>query len=303
MAEQSKTVDAALTLLRLLGEPGPPDGSDTAASEPAARDERPADGARAGDDPDDDGRAAGTGGDPTGGPVPGRVGTPAIDRARVTATGSPATGRGSGRAVRPALSPHTAAAFARRLRMSRTAVGRMLATLEAHGLARRTERGWDLGFGVLALAGRVEPVLRAAARPAIEELAARFGETAVLALRDGDDVVAVDQIVATRHLVQVRYRPGTRYPLERVAHGRALLPGGPADGYVTVAGEPEPGVTGVAAPILAGNGPVASIGLVAPTDRSPPPEEVGPAVRSAARTVALQLGDRGGDHAVLPAGG
>jgi DNA-binding IclR family transcriptional regulator len=211
---------------------------------------------------------------------------------------APATARGS---------DGSAASFARRLHLSRTAVGRILATLEAHGLARRTERGWDLGLGVLSLAGRIEPVLRAAARPTIEDLAARFGETAVLALQDGAEVVAVDQVVAARRLVQVRYRPGTRHPLENAAHGRALLPEGSAAGYVVARGQPEDEVTGVAAPIFAGaTTPVASLGLVAPAPRFPPEAEVVSAVRAAARTVTAELGGRstteeGGDDAVLPA--
>jgi DNA-binding IclR family transcriptional regulator len=218
----------------------------------------------------------------------------------------------------------SAAAFARRLRLSRTAVGRILTTLETHGLARRTAGGWHLGLGVLALAGRIEPVLRAAARPVLEDLAARFGETAVLALPDGAEVVAVDQVVASRDLVQVRYRPGTRHPLDRAAHGRALLRDGAAAGYVVSEGEPELGVKAVAAPVFAETGtadgtstadgtdgpgacpPLASIGLVAPSHRFPPDAEVVDAVRAAARTVTAELAagqpTEGGDRdAVLPA--
>lgn len=253
MAEQSKTVDAALRLLAVLGDGTGPEGPEGAGPP--------------------EGRAAGS----------------------------------------------TAASLARRLRLSRTAVGRTLATLEAHGLARRTATGgWDLGLGVLSLAGRIEPVLRSAARPALEDLAARFGETAVLALRDGPEVVAVDQVVATRRLVQVRYRPGTRHAAERAAHGRALLPAGVAAGFVVSEGELEPGVKGVAAAIHAPaeGEPVASIGVVAPTLRFPPEADAIDAVRAAARAVTAELvgpagpdppaagrGDaRGGDaDAVLPA--
>jgi DNA-binding IclR family transcriptional regulator len=236
VAEQSKTVDAALRLLALLGDGGGP-----------------------------------------GGEGPGAEGT--------------------------------AAAFARRLHLSRTAVGRILATLEAHGLARRTPAGgWDMGLGVLTLATRIEPVLRAAARPRLEELVAAFGETAVLALRDGTEVVAVDQVVATRRMVQVRYRPGTRHAVERAAHGRALLPEGLAAGFVVSEGELEPGVRGVAAAVhaTAEGEPVASIGVVAPSGRFPPEAEVIGAVRAAALAVTLELtrpaSPRGGEvDAVLPA--
>ena len=199
------------------------------------------------------------------------------------------------------LPDSSAAALSRQLRLSRTATGRILTTLEAHGLARRTERGWDVGFGVLALAGRVEPVLRSAARPALERLAARFDETAVLSVREGGEAVAVDQVVAGHRIVQVRYRPGTRHALDRAAHGRALLPEGVGAGHVVSEGELEAGVKGVAAPIFtsgaggtsgggAGGLPVASIGLVAPAHRFPPEPDVVAAVRDAARTVTAELG-------------
>jgi DNA-binding IclR family transcriptional regulator len=133
----------------------------------------------------------------------------------------------------------------------------------------------------------------------------------VLALRDGAEAVAVDQVVASHHLVQVRYRPGSRLPLDRAAHGRALLAEGAAAGHVVRDGEPEAGVKGVAAPIFGGSGPVASIGLVAPTHRFPPEADVVAAVRAAARLVTTAMGetqptdaaDEGDDHAVLPARG
>jgi DNA-binding IclR family transcriptional regulator len=198
---------------------------------------------------------------------------------------------GSGPGGGTSGSGSSAAALSRRLRLSRTAVGRILATLEAHGLARRTEQGWDVGFGVLALAGRVEPVLRSAARPALERLAARFDETAVLSVREGGEAVAVDQVVAGHRIVQVRYRPGTRHPLDRAAHGRALLPEGVDAGHVVSEGELEAGVKGAAAPIFAGAGglPVASIGLVAPAHRFPPDGDVIAAVRDAAGAVTAEL--------------
>jgi DNA-binding IclR family transcriptional regulator len=225
------------------------------------------------------------------------------------------TSDGAAGSVTGSAPDSSAAALSRRLRLSRTAVGRILTTLEAHGLARRTEWGWDVGFGVLALAGRVEPVLRGAARPALEHLAGRFDETAVLSVREGGEAVAVDQVVAGHRIVQVRYRPGTRHPLDRAAHGRALLPEGADAGHIVSAGELEAGVKGVAAPIFAGAGgaggtaagglPVASIGLVAPAHRFPPEGDVIAAVRDAARAVTAELAGgpkrRGGGDAVLPA--
>jgi DNA-binding IclR family transcriptional regulator len=204
----------------------------------------------------------------------------------------------------------TAAALARSLKLSRSAVARLLTTLEAHDLARRTPLGWGLGLGLLALADGVEPVLRDAARPALEMLAERFGETAVLAVREGDEAVAIDQVLGTgSQIVQVRYRTGYRHPLQVAAHGRALLAPPATDGArpqaIVSEGELEPGVRGVAAPIFdpRGTRPVASIGLVAPAHRFPPARAVADAVRTAAAGVTRNLHTRGGDHALLPTGG
>jgi DNA-binding IclR family transcriptional regulator len=207
----------------------------------------------------------------------------------------------------------TAASLARSMRISRSAVARLLTTLEVHGLARRTGARWGLGLGLLALAARVEPVLRDAARPALDTLAERFGETALLTVREGDEAVAIDQVVgAGNQIVQVRYRTGYRHPLDVAAHGRALLAPPPTNGVdppaIVSEGELEPGVRGVAAPIfdLRGTRPVASIGLVAPTHRFPPVRAVSDAVRTAASEVGRKLRPNhslGGHDAVLPARG
>jgi IclR family pca regulon transcriptional regulator len=205
----------------------------------------------------------------------------------------------------------TATSLARSLHLSRSAAGRLLATLESHDLARRTEQGWGLGLGLLALAANVEPALRDAARPVLERLAERFGETALLAVREGDEAVAIDQVVgAASQIVQVGYRMGTRHALELAAHGRALRDP-PAAAPIVSEGELEPGVRGVAAPVVDGQGrAIASIGVVAPVHRFPPERAVVDAVRAAADEVTRHLarrgaaisGGAGGAHAVLRAG-
>ncbi len=190
----------------------------------------------------------------------------------------------------------TAAALARTLGVSRTAVARMLATLERHGLARRTDRGWGPGLGLLALAAGIEPRLRALARVELEGLAASFGETAVLTVRDGDDAVAVDQVVGGSGVVQIHYRTGTRHPVRVAASGRALLPENAAGGAVFSEGEIEPGVRGVAAAIVDAAGrPIASVALVAPQHRFPPEGAAAEAVCAAAHRISRGLGAaRGG---------
>jgi DNA-binding IclR family transcriptional regulator len=201
----------------------------------------------------------------------------------------------------------TAASLARALGLSRTAVARLLATLEAHGLARRVGRGWGPGLGLLALAAGIEPRLRHLARAELEDLARRFGETAVLSVREGDEAVAVDQVVGGAGLVRVHYRLGTHHPVDRGAGGRALLDEN-AGGVIVTEGELEPGVRGAAAAVLgAGGRPVASIALVAPAHRFPPAGEAADAVAGAARRITEGLAGmpelvEGGPDAVLPAG-
>lgn len=202
----------------------------------------------------------------------------------------------------------TTASLARALGLSRSAVGRMLATLESHGLSRRTAHGWTAGLGLLALAAGVEPELRALARTELEALADRFGETAVLTVRDGDDAVAVDQEIGRAGVLQVNYRTGTRHPLAVAASGRVLLD--PGAGPAVSEGELEPGVRGVAAAVVGPDGqPLASIAIVAPAHRFPSDHEVAAAVGAAARRISGGLAGagssrpappRGGRHAVLP---
>lgn len=221
----------------------------------------------------------------------------------------------------------TAASLARTLGLSRTAVARLLTTLERHGLVRRTGPGWGPGLGLLTLADGIEPQLRALARAELEELAARFGETAVLSVRDGDEAVAVDQVLGDGGVVRIHYRPGTRHPLTVAASGRALLddPDRGTGDTVVSQGELEPGVRGVAATVRGPDGrPVASIAVVAPAHRFPPDDDVARAVATAARRIGVGIDgpdvtdggarrhvighttpppDRGGPRAVLPPGG
>jgi DNA-binding IclR family transcriptional regulator len=209
--------------------------------------------------------------------------------------------------------PASVSDLARRAGLSRTAALRLLTSLDRQGFVRRTGDGYTLGLALLQLSLQIEPVLRRAARPVLEDLAGRFGETALLAVRDGDDAVAVDQVLGTGHRVtEVRYRPGYRHPLTVAAHGRAILaflPGAPADaldpdlaearrrGYVFSSGELEPGAAGLAAPVLDGAGAaLASIGVVAPDHRLPDLDELAAAVCRAAHQVERELARANGSR-------
>jgi len=204
--------------------------------------------------------------------------------------------------------PGTAADLGRRIGISRTAAGRLLISLEEHGFVRRTDAGFDLGFDLLRFSSALGAGIRAAAVAPLQRLAARFDETAVLAVRDGNDAVAIEQIAPGERVVNIQYRPGTRHPLSVGAHGLAML----ADvhvqvqelepalvprlaeiariGYAVSRDELEPGVTGIAAPIVSvDDTPIAAIGIVAPSNRFPDVAAVAHEVTTAARTITAEL--------------
>ncbi|MQA16287.1 MAG: helix-turn-helix domain-containing protein [Pseudonocardiaceae bacterium] len=165
--------------------------------------------------------------------------------------------------------------------ISRAAVYRLLVPLEDRGLIRRTGSRVRLGMGVLALAARVLPQLRAVATPTLRALAERVGATAHLTVADGEEAQAVAVVEPSWTDYHVAYRVGSRHPLHRGAAGRAVLL---REGWVATAGELEAGAHGVAAPVRGVAGLVASVGVVtlAPLDA----DEVGPLVVEAATALA-----------------
>jgi DNA-binding IclR family transcriptional regulator len=175
------------------------------------------------------------------------------------------------------------------LGVGRTVVYRLLTTLEAHQLVRRDRNGrvW-LGAGALRLAGRVVPLLREAALPALRSLAEDVGATAHLTVADGGEALAVAVVEPTWTDFHVAYRVGSRHPLDRGAAGRALLvarSGG--TGPVVTHGELQPGATGIAVPVQGLVSVQASVGVV--VLGSLDPELVGPRVERAAAEVAAAL--------------
>ena len=189
--------------------------------------------------------------------------------------------------------PLTLSEIAASVGLNRTIAYRLVATLEQHHLARRDDAGRvHAGLGVLQLAGGVQRVLRTAATRVLRSLSQEVGATAHLTVADGDEALAVAVVEPTWTDFHVAYRVGARHRLDRGAAGRAILlgrtpsPGGP--GYVTSAGELQPGAYGVAAPVLAEIGVEASVGVVALGDLDP--ARVGPKVAAAAREVARRLG-------------
>jgi DNA-binding IclR family transcriptional regulator len=208
------------------------------------------------------------------------------------------------------------AELSRRLDMHRTVAQRLLNTLREHGFIHRTAAGdYQLGMALVELASRVDhPVRRAAQQPMLA-LFEQVTETVALTVREGDDAVSADQLVVPGRLVRAEYPPGFRHPLGRAAAGRAILAyAEPATvsrfvstatdgsalaaslaeirraGFAFTSDELSQGAAGLAAPVLDGSGfAVASVGIVAPTDRFPPTERVAGLVVATAAEISRSL--------------
>ncbi|HET6686918.1 MAG TPA: helix-turn-helix domain-containing protein [Jiangellaceae bacterium] len=175
------------------------------------------------------------------------------------------------------------------LGVNRTVVYRLATTLEQHGFVRRADNGRiSLGFGVLALAGRVHPLLRHAALPVLRALAEDVGATAHLTVADGGEALAVAVVEPTWTDFHVAYRVGSRHDLRRGAAGRAILAGRAGDlSFLVSEGELQPGAQGVAAAVAGVPNIEASVGVVALTGLDV--AAAGPRVVAAAAEVARRL--------------
>jgi DNA-binding IclR family transcriptional regulator len=184
----------------------------------------------------------------------------------------------------------TVTELAERLHVNRTIVYRLLATLELHGLARRDASGRArLSIGVLALARRVQPLLREAAAIPLRRLAEEVGATAHLTVVDGTEALAVAVIEPTWTDYHVAYRVGSRHALDRGAAGRVILNYRETrdTGYLLTDGELQPGAFGLAAPVVDVPGVEASVGVISFGQLDP--HRAGPRVVRAATEVANAL--------------
>jgi DNA-binding IclR family transcriptional regulator len=216
----------------------------------------------------------------------------------------------------------TPAELARALGLNRTVVHRHLATLAARGFVRRVGAGpaYVLGAAVLDLARGVEPEIRGAALPVMRDLAREAGETVLLftpdAGQDPPTVTALDQVLAERHVVRVKYELGQHVPMSLSAGGRAVLAflGDPpardraiaaaADpalcrrqlgeiavaGYATSRDELLRDVSGIAAPVLDEHGrALASLSIAAPVSRHGELAGLVPSLLRAAAEISARL--------------
>jgi IclR family transcriptional regulator, acetate operon repressor len=127
--------------------------------------------------------------------------------------------------------PAGVTAIADRVRLPKSTVARLLATLEEVDAVERFDGSqWRIGPGVEALTSAASPErsLVSAARPLLVELVGDLGEDAGLGLPDGNEIHYVDQ-VESDNPVQVRDWTGTRAPLHAVPSGLVLLAEWPSD--------------------------------------------------------------------------
>jgi len=184
----------------------------------------------------------------------------------------------------------TVTELADRLGVNRTIVYRLLATLELHGLARRDAAGRArLGIGVLALARRVQPLLRDAAAIPLRRLAEEVGATAHLTVVDGTEALAVAVVEPTWTDYHVAYRVGSRHALDRGAAGRVIVAyrENGTTSYMVTQGELQSGAFGIAAPLVDVPGIEASVGVISFGELDP--ARTGPRIVRAAAEVAKAL--------------
>lgn len=172
------------------------------------------------------------------------------------------------------------AGLAARLEVHRAIVYRLATTLELHGLIARDAAGQlHLGTGLLTLASRFEPQLRARAQPLLQELARQSGAAAFLSVAQGEECVAVAVAEPEGRLLHIAYRVGSRHPLSRGAAGIAILAGRPEraedtdailearwSGVSITRSELQRGAVGVASSVEGMAGLEASVGVVALDD-------------------------------------
>jgi DNA-binding IclR family transcriptional regulator len=104
---------------------------------------------------------------------------------------------------------------------------RLLKTLEAHQYVKQGQKKdkYSLGFKAFEI-GNAIPLLahlRGACKGPLEALRDRTGETANLAVRDGQEALYVEQISAQQYTLRVSSEVGRRVPLHSTAVGKVVL--------------------------------------------------------------------------------
>lgn len=155
--------------------------------------------------------------------------------------------------------------------LPRATAHRLATALEDHGLIRRDDEGhFALGWGLVSLgrvASAVLPLIELA-RPVLDSLRTKTGESVQLYVREGDArrcVVSLESPHGLRWIVP----EGSLLPLNAGSAGH-VLSGERTDkhGWIQSVGEREAGVASVSAPVLNAQGNIiAAISVSGPIER------------------------------------
>jgi DNA-binding IclR family transcriptional regulator len=191
--------------------------------------------------------------------------------------------------------------IARRTGMTPSTVSRQLGTLAASGLVERVSATgrYRLGLRIVHLANALLARLdvRTVARPHLEELVRRTGETATLSVPGEEDAITIDFVSGAHHVQPVSQlgRPSIAHATSAgkvmLAFSGRSLPAGTLraftsltitderelaleiarvreQGWAQAVGEREPGLSAIAAPIRSSRGDLEAIGaLQGPSSR------------------------------------
>jgi IclR family pca regulon transcriptional regulator len=137
---------------------------------------------------------------------------------------------------RPAMSLSEVASAAG---LARPTARRLLLTLEELGFVRSSNGAFSLTPKVLSLGMAYAGALGLwdIARPHLEALVARTGESSSMAQLDGSDIVYVAR-VAVPKLITLRVDIGTRFPAAQTSQGKVLLAALPPDELAASLAEP-----------------------------------------------------------------
>ena len=143
------------------------------------------------------------------------------------------------RAFEPGRPDMTLAELAGRAGLPRPTASRILYTLEKLGYVRQTRSGYTLTVRVLELGMTyIQQVdMWDVARPRLQELVAKTGESSSIAELDGSDIVYVAR-VAVPKLIALVVRIGTKFPAAPTSLGKVLLAGLTDDQVAQVITEP-----------------------------------------------------------------
>ena len=130
------------------------------------------------------------------------------------------------RAFEPGRAEMSLAELATAAGLPRPTASRILYTLEKLGYVRQTRNGYTLTVRVLELGMTyVQQVdMWDVARPRLQQLVAKTGESSSIAELDGSDIVYVAR-VAVPKLIALVVRIGTKFPAAPTSLGKVLLAG------------------------------------------------------------------------------